>query len=141
MASAGSPAARLSRITDTMIRVPLMDGLPWHTFESTLIRSRQFIGLSSLVCPWSFPLIAMNKRQVTKDYSSFYQPFRSKLLPNLRPFVFAFAEFLPVALGLFPRHEFVEQGDVEADIIVEVGFKVQVRGPAQLVLEVAQFGG
>jgi len=32
----------------------------------------------------------------------------------------------------------VERGDVEDDAVVEVGFQAQVRGPAQLVLEVAQ---
>jgi hypothetical protein len=30
----------------------------------------------------------------------------------------------------------VERGDVEDDTIIEVGFNVQVRGPAQLVLKV-----
>src|SRR5688572_15069980 len=48
MASADSPAARLSRITETIIRVPLIHALPWHTFGSTLICSRHFIALAFL---------------------------------------------------------------------------------------------
>ena len=34
----------------------------------------------------------------------------------------------------------MERGDVQDDAIVEVRFEVQVRRPAQLVLEVPQFG-
>ena len=38
-----SPAARLSRTTDTITLVPLMHALPWQTAGSTVTRSCQFI--------------------------------------------------------------------------------------------------
>jgi len=69
-----------------------------------------------------------------------YQSLRPQLLADGRPLVLAVEEFLPIALGLLPRDELVERGDVEDDAIVEVRFEVQVRRPPQLVLEVPQFG-
>src|SRR5439155_20939138 len=51
-----------------------------------------------------------------------------------------FVEFFPVLLGLLPRNEFVEWGDVQDDAIVEIGHEMQVRRPSQFVLEVSQFG-
>src|ERR1700729_90438 len=44
MISSGDwPAARLSSTTDAIMRVPLMQALPWHTAGSVLIRVRQSI--------------------------------------------------------------------------------------------------
>jgi hypothetical protein len=47
-----------------------------------------------------------------------------KLLADGGPLVFAFEEFFPVVLCLFPRDKFVERGDVEDNAIVEVGFQM-----------------
>src|SRR5262249_4354508 len=55
------------------------------------------------------------------------------------PLVLAFKDFVPISLGLLPRDELVERSDVENHAIVEVLFKVQVRGTAQLFLKVPQF--
>ena len=62
------------------------------------------------------------------------------MLADGGPLVLAFEEFVPVFLGLFPRDEFLERGNVQDDAIVEIGFEMQVRRPTQLVLEVPQFG-
>jgi len=42
ISSAVKPAAKLSKITDTMIRVPLMQGLPWQILGSEEMRSSGF---------------------------------------------------------------------------------------------------
>lgn len=46
MDSGVSPSARLSKITDTMMRVPLIQGLPLQTPGFALTRSCQFISVS-----------------------------------------------------------------------------------------------
>jgi hypothetical protein len=44
MTSSGvSPEAKLSRMTDTIMRVPLMHALPWQTAGSTVMCCFQFI--------------------------------------------------------------------------------------------------
>lgn len=42
ISSEASPAAKLSKITATITRVPRIHALPWQTFGSTEIRSIQF---------------------------------------------------------------------------------------------------
>ena len=44
MAFSSSPAARLSKTTETMTRVPRMQGFPWQTLRSTPISSGQLTG-------------------------------------------------------------------------------------------------
>jgi hypothetical protein len=44
----------------------------------------------------------------------------AKLLADRRPLVFTLEEFVPIALGLFPRDEFPERGNVQYNAIVEI---------------------
>jgi len=43
----------------------------------------------------------------------FTKSFLAKLFADGGPLVFACEQFVPVFLGLFPRDEFVERGDVQ----------------------------
>jgi hypothetical protein len=70
----------------------------------------------------------------------FYQPLLTQLLADRRPLVIALHQVVPVSLHLLPGHKFPERGDVEDDAIVEVRTNVKVRRPAELVLEVTEFG-
>src|SRR5208283_4349679 len=69
----------------------------------------------------------------------FYQTLLTKLLADGRPFVLAVHEVVPVGLGLLPGDEFPERGDVQDHAVVEVRVEVEVRRPAELVLDVPEF--
>src|SRR5579885_2644417 len=138
IASTGSPAARLSRITDTMMRVPLTQTLPWQMFGSTLMRSFQFIVVPSVVVPGLLRRPIRGQR--TRDGCSLHQSLLPQQLAHRGPVVLPFEQFFPISLGLLPRHEFPERGDVQHDAIVQVGVVNHVRVELRRVVEI-QLGG
>src|SRR5262249_11816545 len=71
---------------------------------------------------------------------SFYQPLLPQLLADGGPLVLAVHEVIPIGLRLPPGNQFPERGDVQDHAVVEVGVKVEVRRPAELLLEVPEFG-
>jgi hypothetical protein len=64
----------------------------------------------------------------------FYQPLLPRLLADRRLLVLAVHEVVPVRLGFLPGDEFPERGDVQDHAVVEIGFEVEVRRPAELLL-------
>ena len=75
----------------------------------------------------SLVLPIFNEEAVIPELHVRLQSFLAKLFADGGPLVLPCKEFVPVILGLTPRHEFVKRSDVQDDAIVEVGFYMQIR--------------